>query len=150
MLKRTVGYVKAVDGVSIQLEEGKTYGLVGESGSGKTTTGRAIIGLNDITSGQVIFNGHDITTKNRKTYDYKRDIQMVFQDPFSSLNPKKRVLDIVAEPFRNFAKMSKTEERRAVEELLETVGISADSIFKYPHEFSGDNGNELGLQGRSP
>ncbi|MCY1105240.1 ATP-binding cassette domain-containing protein [Alkalihalobacillus clausii] len=145
LLKRTVGYVKAVDGVSIQLEEGKTYGLVGESGSGKTTTGRAIIGLNDITSGQVIFNGHDITTKNRKTYDYKRDIQMVFQDPFSSLNPKKRVLDIVAEPFRNFAKMSKTEERRAVEELLETVGISADSIFKYPHEFSGGQRQRIGI-----
>ncbi|MCM3313500.1 ATP-binding cassette domain-containing protein [Psychrobacillus sp. MER TA 17] len=145
LLKRTVGHVKAVDGVSIQLEEGKTYGLVGESGSGKTTTGRAIIGLNDITSGQVIFNGHDITTKNRKTYDYKRDIQMVFQDPFSSLNPKKRVLDIVAEPFRNFAKMSKAEERRAVEELLETVGISADSIFKYPHEFSGGQRQRIGI-----
>ncbi|WP_059103381.1 ABC transporter ATP-binding protein [Shouchella shacheensis] len=145
ILKRTVGYVKAVDGVSIELEEGKTYGLVGESGSGKTTTGRAIIGLNEITSGQVLFNGHDITKKNRKTYDYKRDVQMVFQDPFSSLNPKKRILDIVAEPFRNFDKMNKEQERKAVEELLDKVGISKDSIFKYPHEFSGGQRQRIGI-----
>ncbi len=88
ILKRTVGHVKAVDGISFELESGKTYGLVGESGSGKTTSGRAIIGLNDITSGKVIFNGHDITLGRKAKLDFRKDIQMIFQDPYSSLNPK--------------------------------------------------------------
>ncbi len=89
LLKRIVGYVKAVDGVSFSIEPGKTYGLVGESGSGKTTTGRAIIGLNTITSGKVSFNEEDLTSGKRSRIDVSRDIQMVFQDPYSSLNPKK-------------------------------------------------------------
>ncbi len=88
ILKRTVGYVKAVDGLNISLEEGKTYGLVGESGSGKTTTGRGIIGLNDITSGQIFINNKEVTKRNIK--EFRRDVQMVFQDPYSSLNPKKK------------------------------------------------------------
>ncbi|GAF21780.1 MULTISPECIES: ABC transporter ATP-binding protein [Shouchella] len=143
ILKRTVGYVKAVDGLNISLEEGKTYGLVGESGSGKTTTGRGIIGLNDITSGQIFINNKEVTKRNIK--EFRRDVQMVFQDPYSSLNPKKRIIDIVAEPFRNFEKMTKREEQRAVQELLERVGISPDSIFKYPHEFSGGQRQRIGI-----
>ncbi|AIC95628.1 MULTISPECIES: ABC transporter ATP-binding protein [Shouchella] len=143
ILKRTVGYVKAVDGLNISLEEGKTYGLVGESGSGKTTTGRGIIGLNDITSGQIFINNKEVTKRNIK--EFRRDVQMVFQDPYSSLNPKKRIIDIVAEPFRNFEKMTKQEEQRAVQELLERVGISPDSIFKYPHEFSGGQRQRIGI-----
>lgn len=91
IFNRTVGHIKAVDGVSFSVEEGKTYGLVGESGSGKTTTGRAIIGLNDITSGKVTFEGKDITAKKSKTLDFRKDVQMIFQDPYSSLNPRKRV-----------------------------------------------------------
>ncbi|RQW21346.1 ABC transporter ATP-binding protein [Bacillus sp. C1-1] len=145
ILRRTVGHVKAVDGVSLKLEQGLTYGLVGESGSGKTTTGRALIGLNDITSGRVSFDGIDITKKKKENYKLRQNIQMVFQDPYSSLNGKKRILDIIAEPFRNHRKMSKEEERTAVEELLEQVGISKDSIFKYPHEFSGGQRQRLGI-----
>lgn len=112
VFNRTVGHIKAVDGVSFSLEQGKTYGLVGESGSGKSTTGRAIIGLENVTSGQILFEGKDITSMKSKTKDLRKDIQMIFQDPYSSLNPKKRVLDIIAEPLRNFEMHSKQEEKR--------------------------------------
>ncbi|WP_249870336.1 ABC transporter ATP-binding protein [Oceanobacillus saliphilus] len=145
ILNRTVGHIKAVDGVSFSVEQGKTYGLVGESGSGKTTTGRAIIGLNDITSGRILFEGTDITSKKSKTKDVKKDIQMIFQDPYSSLNPRKRVLDVIAEPLRNFEKLSKQEEKKRVQELLELVGLSPESILKYPHEFSGGQRQRIGV-----
>ncbi|MBP1970699.1 peptide/nickel transport system ATP-binding protein [Virgibacillus natechei] len=145
IFNRTMGHIKAVDGVSFSIEEGKTYGLVGESGSGKTTTGRAIIGLNDITSGKVTFEGKDITSKKSKTLDVRRDIQMIFQDPYSSLNAKKRVLDIIAEPIRNYEKLSKKEEKKRVQELLELVGLSPESIFKYPHQFSGGQRQRIGV-----
>lgn len=142
---RTVGHVKAVDGVSFEIEKGKTYGLVGESGSGKTTTGRAIIGLNSITSGKITFEGKDITNIKRVNKSTKRDIQMIFQDPYSSLNPKKRVLDIVAEPLRNYEKLTKGEEIKRVQELMEQVGLSPESIIKYPHEFSGGQRQRIGI-----
>ncbi|WP_010097692.1 ABC transporter ATP-binding protein [Ornithinibacillus scapharcae] len=142
---RTVDHVKAVDGVSFTLEKGKTYGLVGESGSGKSTTGRAIIGLNKITSGNVTFEGNDITANNRSRASFRKDIQMIFQDPYSSLNPKKRVIDLVAEPLRNFEKLSRKEERIRVQELLELVGLSPESILKYPHEFSGGQRQRIGI-----
>lgn len=145
ILRRTVGHTKAVDGVSISIDEGSTYGLVGESGSGKSTTGRGIIGLNDITDGKVEFDGHDITKKSRNTYNFKKDIQMVFQDPYSSLNSKKRVNDIIAEPLRNFLKLTKQQERDAVIQLLEKVGLSADNLYKYPHEFSGGQRQRIGI-----
>ena len=145
LLNRTLGNIKAVDGVSFSIEQGKTYGLVGESGSGKTTTGRAIIGLNEITSGKVLFEGKDITSKKSKTKNFRKDIQMIFQDPYSSLNPKKRVLDIIAEPIRNFEKLSQQEEKKRVQELLETVGMSPESILKYPHEFSGGQRQRIGV-----
>lgn len=142
---RTLGHIKAVDGVSFSLEKGKTYGLVGESGSGKTTTGRAIIGLNHITSGEVTFEENDISNLRRAKSNVRKDIQMIFQDPYSSLNPKKRVIDIVAEPLRNFEKLSKQEERRRVQDLLELVGLSPESILKYPHEFSGGQRQRIGI-----
>jgi peptide/nickel transport system ATP-binding protein len=142
---RTVAHVKAVDGVSLSIEKGKTYGLVGESGSGKTTTGRAVIGLNNITSGKVTFEGRDITNIRRADKAVRKDIQMIFQDPYSSLNPKKRVIDIVAEPLRNYEKLSKGEETKRVEELMEQVGLSPESIFKYPHEFSGGQRQRIGI-----
>lgn len=145
IFNRTIGHVKAVDGVSFSLEKGKTYGLVGESGSGKTTTGRAIIGLNDITSGKVIFEGQDITSRKSKTRAIRKDIQMIFQDPYSSLNPRKRILDVVAEPLRNYEKLSRQEERKRVQELLELVGLSAESIHKYPHQFSGGQRQRIGV-----
>lgn len=141
----TVGHVKAVDGVSFELKKGKTYGLVGESGSGKTTTGRAIIGLNQITSGKVTFEGRDITNISKSKLDTRKDIQMIFQAPYSSLNGRKRVLDIIAEPLRNFESLSKAEERKRVQELLELVGLSPESILKYPHEFSGGQRQRIGI-----
>ncbi|RKO60844.1 ABC transporter ATP-binding protein [Caldibacillus debilis] len=144
--RRVVDYVKAVDDISFEIREGETYGLVGESGCGKTTTGRTIIGLLKATSGEILFNDVDLTKlKRREFFRYRRDIQMIFQDPYSSLNPKKRILDIVAEPFRNYEKFSPQEEKRRVQELLERVGISPDSIYKYPHEFSGGQRQRIGI-----
>lgn len=145
VFNRTVGHIKAVDGVSFSLEQGKTYGLVGESGSGKTTTGRAIIGLNDISAGQVLFDGQDITSKKSKTKDVRKDIQMIFQDPYSSLNPRKRVLDIIAEPLRNYENLTKKQERVRVQELLEMVGLNPETVLKYPHEFSGGQRQRIGV-----
>ncbi|MBY3621765.1 ABC transporter ATP-binding protein [Acinetobacter sp. CUI P1] len=146
IFRKEVGEVKAVDNVSFTIEAGQTYGLVGESGSGKTTTGRAIIGLNSITSGSVIFEGQDLALKGaRKQKNIRKDIQMIFQDPYSSLNPKKRVLDIIAEPLRNFEKMSPGEEKRRVQELLLQVGLSPENILKYPHEFSGGQRQRIGI-----
>jgi peptide/nickel transport system ATP-binding protein len=146
ILRREVDKVRAVDDVSFNIESGKTYGLVGESGSGKTTTGRAIIGLNSISGGNVFFEGQDLALKGgRKRNNVRKDIQMIFQDPYSSLNPKKRVLDIIAEPLRNFEKLSPGEERKRVQELLSQVGLSPENILKYPHEFSGGQRQRIGI-----
>ncbi|MFD2629860.1 ABC transporter ATP-binding protein [Oceanobacillus kapialis] len=144
LFNRKIGAIKAVDGVSFEIEQGKTYGLVGESGSGKTTTGRAIVGLNDITEGTITYEGEELNKKG-KAIDPRRDIQMIFQDPYSSLNPKKRVLDIIAEPLRNYEKLSRKEEKDRVHELLEQVGLSPESILKYPHEFSGGQRQRIGV-----
>lgn len=144
--QRVVNHVKAVDGLSIQIEAGKTYGLVGESGCGKTTTGRAIIGLNKITDGNVTFEGQDLTKiAHKNQHSLRRDIQMIFQDPYSSLNGRKRVLDIIAEPLRNFEKLTKNEERQRVQNLLEKVGMNPEAAFKYPHEFSGGQRQRIGI-----
>ncbi|MCM3004709.1 ABC transporter ATP-binding protein [Priestia koreensis] len=144
--KRVVGHVKAVDDVSFELQAGETYGLVGESGSGKSTTGKAIMGLNKITSGEVHFGGKDLASLSKSEFKpYKKDIQMIFQDPYSSLNPKKRLIDIISEPLRNFERMSPTEERRVAQEYLSKVGLPPDAIFKYPHEFSGGQRQRIGI-----
>ncbi len=139
-------YVYAVDGVDMTIEAGKTYGLVGESGSGKSTIGRAIIGLEHITSGSVTYNGEVIDTKRigRKS-TYRKDVQMIFQDSMSSLNPRKRVLDIIAEPLRNFENLTPEEEKNRVIELLEIVGMTPDNIYKYPFEFSGGQRQRIGV-----
>lgn len=142
---RTVDHVKAVDGVSLEIEKGTTYGLVGESGSGKTTTGRAIVGLNKMTTGRVFFEGKEITNFGKRKSGLHKDVQMIFQDPYSSLNGRKRVLDIIAEPLRNFDRLSKSEERKRVLELLELVGLSPESILKYPHQFSGGQRQRIGI-----
>ena len=143
---RVVDHIYAVDGVSMEFERGKTYGLVGESGSGKSTTGKAIIGLEKISSGKIIYEGEDVTNVRRKRDSaYNRDIQMIFQDSHSSMNPRKRVLDILAEPIRNFMKLSPQEERKRINELLAIVGMSEDVLLKYPHEFSGGQKQRLGI-----
>lgn len=142
---RTVDHVKAVDGVTMRIEKGRTYGLVGESGSGKSTTGRAIMGLNKITAGNIIFDGKDVTNERGTREDFRKDVQMIFQDPYSSLNPRKRVYEILAEPLRNFEKLSKSEEKKRIYELLEIVGLSPESIYKYPHQFSGGQRQRIGI-----
>jgi len=143
---RTQSYVKAVNGVSFSIEEGETLGLVGESGSGKSTTGKAIVGLAKITGGKISFDGEDITKYVGKNHSpYRRGVQMIFQDAYSSLNPKKRVLDIIAEPLRNFEKLTKAEERRKVDELLDIVGLTPENAIKYPHEFSGGQRQRIGI-----
>ncbi|ALQ66415.1 TPA: ABC transporter ATP-binding protein [Bacillus thuringiensis] len=143
---RTLDYVRAVDGVSFELQPGETYGIVGESGSGKSTTGKAIMHLTKATDGSIHFNNRDLTKLSRSELrEQRKDIQMIFQDPYSSLNPKKRVLDIIAEPLRNFEKLSPDEERRAVQEYLDKVGLNPESIYKYPHEFSGGQRQRIGI-----
>lgn len=142
---RTVDHVRAVDGVSLEIEKGTTYGLVGESGSGKTTTGRAVIGLNHMTTGKIFFEGEEIINLGKRKSGLHKDVQMIFQDPYSSLNSRKRVLDIIAEPLRNFERLTKAEERLRVEELLELVGLSPESILKYPHQFSGGQRQRIGI-----
>jgi peptide/nickel transport system ATP-binding protein len=146
ILGRTLGYVKAVDGVSFAIEKGQTLGLVGESGSGKSTTGKAIMGLVPITSGTIVYDGEDITRLVKKSRSpYRKSVQMIFQDVYSSLNPRKRVLDIIAEPLRNFEKLTKDEERKRVDELLAIVGLSPENARKYPFEFSGGQRQRIGV-----
>ncbi|MBP2097316.1 ABC transporter ATP-binding protein [Enterococcus rivorum] len=143
---RITDHVLAVDGVDFMIEQGKTYGLVGESGSGKSTIGKAIVGLEKVTSGEIIYNGENITKKSiRKGIQYNKDVQMIFQDSMSSLNPKKRVLDIIAEPIRNFERLSDQEEKQKVKKLLDIVGMPEDAIYKYPHEFSGGQRQRIGV-----
>ena len=143
---KVIDYVYAVDGVNFTIEKGKTYGLVGESGSGKSTIGKAIIGLEKIKSGKIIYEGKEIDGKfrNRRS-EYNRNVQMIFQDSLSSLNPKKRVIDLISEPLRNFENLTLDEEKRKVSELLEIVGRNREDIYKYPHEFSGGQRQRLGI-----
>ena len=141
-----VDQVTAVDGISLEFEKGKAYGLVGESGCGKSTTGKSIIGLEKITSGSIIYEGENVTDNRRgRGSSYNRDIQMIFQDAHSSLNPRKRVQDIIAEPIRNFLKLSPDEEKRRINELLAIVGMNEDAKLKYPHEFSGGQKQRIGI-----
>lgn len=144
--QKVVDYVPATDGISFEIQPGETYGLVGESGCGKTTTGRAIIGLNKVTSGEILFEGDDLAKLHgRERRRYIRDIQMIFQDPYSSLNVRKRVLDIVAEPIRNFERMSPDEERIRVQSLIGRVGLNPEAIYRYPHQFSGGQRQRIGI-----
>ncbi|MBL4952388.1 ATP-binding cassette domain-containing protein [Neobacillus sp. OS1-32] len=144
--RRVVAHVKAVDDISFELNQGETYGLVGESGCGKTTTGRTIMGLIKATSGEVLFENQDLLKMNRRDFNqHRKDIQMIFQDPYSSLNPRKRVLDIVAEPLRNFERLSPAEEKKKVQFYLEKVGLNPEAIYNYPHEFSGGQRQRIGI-----
>lgn len=143
---RIVDWVKAVDGISFNIKAGETYGLIGESGSGKSTTGKSILGLQKVTSGSIKYNGHDVTKKSvRRSLKYNHDVQMIFQDPQSSLNPEKRVEEIIAEPLRNFEHLSKHQEKLRVLQLLDIVGLDPDALYKYPFQFSGGQRQRIGI-----
>ena len=146
MMQREVARVHAVDGVSFAVQEGETLGLVGESGCGKSTLGRTIVRLYEPTAGQIIFQGTPIEGHGaRQLRPLRREMQMVFQDPYASLNPRKRVGSIVGDPLKIHHLGDKKERKARVEELLETVGLSPEHYNRYPHEFSGGQRQRIGI-----
>jgi oligopeptide transport system ATP-binding protein len=146
LIQREVARVHAVDDVSLDLRAGETLGLVGESGCGKSTLARCIARLYDITSGSVVFEGADISRYSRRQLrPVRRDLQMIFQDPYASLNPRKRVGAIIADPLRIHRAGSRDQIRKRVVELLDVVGLSAEHINRYPHEFSGGQRQRIGV-----
>ena len=146
LIDRTVDRIRAVDGVSFSVAPGETLGLVGESGSGKSTLGRAVLQLVKTTSGSVRFEGREIAGLSRRAMrPLRREMQMVFQDPYASLNPRKRVGQIVGEPLRLQGVAKGGELRREVQELLERVGLAAEHYNRFPHEFSGGQRQRIGI-----
>lgn len=138
--------VYAVNGVSFKLERGETLGIVGESGCGKSSMGRTILKVHEPTSGQIIFDGVDITgLSNRKMFPYRKKMQMIFQDPYASLNPRFTVGEIIEEPMIIHNMGTAHERKVIVQELIETVGLKPDHIRRYPHEFSGGQRQRIGI-----
>ncbi|WP_139996629.1 ABC transporter ATP-binding protein [Paenibacillus paridis] len=144
---RSTEVLKAVDGVSFQIRKGETFGLVGESGSGKSTVGRCLIRLYDYTEGEVYFDGHDLSKLGDKQLKpFRRRIQTIFQDPYSSLNPGMNVLDLIGEPMNIHGLYMKEEERKeVVSALLEKVGLKREHLYRYPHEFSGGQRQRISI-----
>jgi oligopeptide transport system ATP-binding protein len=147
LLQREVGSVKAVDGVSFAVEEGETLGLVGESGCGKSTTGLAVLRMLPVTSGRIVFEGDDITKLSAgEMRPIRRRIQMVYQDPFGSLDPRMTVAEIIGEPLEvHRLHGGRAERRERIIELMQMVGLRADMIDRYPHQFSGGQRQRIGI-----
>lgn len=146
VIQRQVASVRAVDGVSLTLARGETLGLVGESGCGKSTTGLAILRMLPVTAGRIRFEGEDITAYDKaRMRPLRRRMQMVYQDPYGSLNPRMRVRDIVAEPLAVHGQHSGAAQRERVAQLLDTVGLLPDMADRYPHEFSGGQRQRIGI-----
>ncbi len=147
VFRRHTGDVKAVDDVTFSIEKGTTVGLVGESGSGKTTIGRALLKLCPATSGQVILDGRDVLPMREHEFrPYRRRMQMIFQDPFGSLNPRLSILQIVGEALEiHFPAMNREERRARVAELMKQVGLKPEMMERYPHEFSGGQRQRIGI-----
>jgi len=146
VLDRHVGDIKAVDDVTLDIRRGETVGLVGESGCGKSTVGRAILRLNDATDGKIIFDGEDITHRSEgQLRSLRRRMQIIFQDPFSSLNPRHSVGRIIGEPMRTHGLQRGRAVSQRVRELLQTVGLPTDAASRYPHEFSGGQRQRIGI-----
>lgn len=145
-LGKKISYVKAVDNVSFSIKEGETLGLVGESGCGKTTTGRTVIKLYEPTAGKVYFDDKDITNlTSKEMLTIRRQMQMIFQDPYASLNPRMTVSDIVMESMIVHDMYTEKEKRERVKELLDTVGLNSEQANRYPHEFSGGQRQRVGI-----
>ncbi|MHA7965316.1 ABC transporter ATP-binding protein [Paenibacillus sp. CAU 1782] len=146
LLGRNTGQVRAVDGVSFRLEQGRTLGIIGESGSGKSTMGRLILQLEKPTEGSVTFQGRELTgMTQRQLRPMRTDMQIVFQDPYSSLNPRKRIGDQLGEPIRVHRLLEGAEVEKRVQELLEIVGLSGQYRNRFPHEFSGGQRQRIGI-----
>ncbi|MFS0553970.1 ABC transporter ATP-binding protein [Brevibacillus sp. 179-C9.3 HS] len=146
IISRTVGHVKAVDGVDLTIYQGETVSLVGESGCGKSTTGRAIVQLDPQTEGKVFFEGRELSAlKRSELRKVRTDLQIIFQDPYSSLNPRKRIGDLLAEPLLAHKLAAKEEVAKKVDDILEIVGLSSYHKSRYPHEFSGGQRQRIGI-----
>jgi peptide/nickel transport system ATP-binding protein/oligopeptide transport system ATP-binding protein len=147
VFRREIAHVSAVDGVSLEVRRGETLGIVGETGCGKSTTARLIMRLLDSASGEVRFDGKDIThLRGARLKAIRRDMQMIFQDPYSSLNPRKTVGSIIGEPFAvHGLEKDRDKRKRAVQELMETVGLNPEHYNRYPHEFSGGQRQRIGV-----
>ncbi|KRL87310.1 ABC-type oligopeptide transport system, ATPase component [Ligilactobacillus apodemi DSM 16634 = JCM 16172] len=146
MFKHVNDYVYAVDGVSFDIKPGESYGVIGESGSGKSTIGQTLVGLLEATSGTITYAGKDVTDKHvRKKMQYNKEVQMIFQDSLSSLNPKKKIIDIIGEPLKNFENLKGVALKKRVVELLKTVGLDEEALYKYPYQFSGGQRQRIGV-----
>ena len=146
ILQKTVGHVHAVDGVDLEIYPGETLGLVGETGCGKSTLARVVMRLYDATDGKQYFNGQDITRlKGKKLREIRRDMQMIFQDPYASLNPRKTVGNIIGEPFRLHHTVPRNRIRNEVKQLMELVGLNPEHYNRYPHAFSGGQRQRIGF-----